>query len=59
MDDYEHIDLDAVAFAPVAHAAERLALLTLLVVVAHEGGNMSPEAERLAREIAVRIPSEN
>ncbi|WP_234312148.1 DUF6417 family protein [Streptomyces griseus] len=47
---------------------ERLALLTLeeahdllglLLVIAQEGGPVSPEADRLAREIAARIPSEN
>ncbi|MGW2826407.1 DUF6417 family protein [Streptomyces sp. NPDC001443] len=68
MDDYEHLDLDADAFAPVAYTAERLALLTLeeahdllalLLVVAQESGTMSAEADRLAREIAARIPSQN
>jgi hypothetical protein len=72
MDDYEHLDLDESDFAPLedgrAGAAERLALLTLeeafdvlrlLLSVAQEGGPVSPEADRLAREIAARIPSEN
>ncbi|MEU6184051.1 DUF6417 family protein [Streptomyces coeruleorubidus] len=47
---------------------ERLALLTLeegqdlsglLLAVAQEGGPVSAETDRLAREIAGRIPSEN
>ncbi|MFC9914701.1 DUF6417 family protein [Streptomyces sp. NPDC127197] len=47
---------------------ERLALLTLeeahdllqlLQTVAQQDGPVSPEADRLAREIAARIPSEN
>ncbi|MET9387686.1 DUF6417 family protein [Streptomyces sp. NPDC002928] len=68
MDDYDHLGLDAVTFAPVEHTTQRLALLTLeeahdllglLQAVAQEGGTMSPEADRLAREIAARIPSEN
>ncbi|MER5755961.1 DUF6417 family protein [Streptomyces sp. NPDC002088] len=29
MDDYDHLDLDAVTFAPVEHITRRLALLTL------------------------------
>ncbi|MFF7859400.1 DUF6417 family protein [Streptomyces sp. NPDC007904] len=72
MDDYEHIDLDAsdlddLLSAPV-ETAERLALLTLeeaydvlrlLVCVSQEGGPLSREADRLAKAIAVRIPSEN
>lgn len=68
MDDYEHIDLDNVDFAPVTHTTERLALLSreeahdllrLLLAVAQSGGELSEEADRLAREIAARIPSEN
>ncbi|MET9388217.1 DUF6417 family protein [Streptomyces sp. NPDC002928] len=68
MDDYDHLDLDAVTFAPVEHITQRLALLTLeeahdllglLQAVVQEGGTMSPEADRLAREIAACIPSEN
>ncbi|KAF3469965.1 DUF6417 family protein [Streptomyces sp. Tu 3180] len=69
MDDYEHLDLDEIDFAPVDHTAERLALLTLeeahdllrlLLTIAQEGeGPLSQEANRLAKEIAARIPSEN
>lgn len=72
MDDYEHIDLDEsnldeILSAPM-ETAERLALLTLeeaydvlrlLVTVSQEGGPMSRDADRLAKAIAVRIPSEN
>ncbi|MFI6661220.1 DUF6417 family protein [Streptomyces sp. NPDC050523] len=55
-------------FAPVEDTVERLALLTLveahdllglLLTVVQEDGPVSPEAGRLAREIAARIPSEN
>jgi hypothetical protein len=68
MDDYEHIDLDGIEFAPVEHTTRWLALLSqeeahdllrLLVTVAEDGSPMSAEADRLAREIAARIPSEN
>ncbi|WP_409467313.1 DUF6417 family protein [Streptomyces sp. HC307] len=68
MDDYEHIDLDDIDFPPGEHTVERLALLTLeeahdllqlLQAVAQQDGPVSPEADRLAREIAARIPSEN
>ncbi|MFF8035973.1 DUF6417 family protein [Streptomyces sp. NPDC016626] len=72
MDDYEHIDLDASELDEILCAsvgtAERLALLTLeeaydvlclLVCVSQEGGPLSREADRLAKAIAVRIPSEN
>lgn len=68
MNDYEHIDLDGIVFAPQRHTARRLAmlgheeahdLLRLLATVAEDGGPMSAEADRLAREIAARIPSEN
>ncbi|MER6406247.1 DUF6417 family protein [Streptomyces viridosporus] len=54
--------------APMDGTAQRLALLTseeahdllrLLLTVAQEEGPMSPEANRLAKEIAARIPSEN
>jgi hypothetical protein len=31
----------------------------LLVAVAQEGGPVSAEADRLAKEIAARVPSEN
>ncbi|MEU6323396.1 DUF6417 family protein [Streptomyces sp. NPDC047009] len=67
MDPYDHLDLDGIDFAPVAHMTERLALLSLeeahdllclMVMVARAGGPMSAEADRLAREIAARIPSE-
>ncbi|GHB80103.1 hypothetical protein GCM10010377_82510 [Streptomyces viridiviolaceus] len=72
MDDYEHIDLDAgdleeILSAPM-ETAERLSLLPLdeaydvlrlLVSVSQEGGPLSREADRLAKAIAVRIPSEN
>ncbi|MFI6209108.1 DUF6417 family protein [Streptomyces sp. NPDC051041] len=72
MDHDEHIDpdgsdLDKILCAPV-ETAERLALLTLqeaydvlrlLVCVSQEGGPLSREADRLAKAIAVRIPSEN
>ncbi|MFE9773631.1 DUF6417 family protein [Streptomyces sp. NPDC005931] len=69
MDDYEHLDLAAVEFVPVDDTAERLALLTLeeaqdllrlLVTIAQEEeGPLSWEANRLAKEITARIPSEN
>ncbi|WP_406164544.1 DUF6417 family protein [Streptomyces sp. NBC_00996] len=67
MDDYEHIDLDAVDFAPVEYTTERLALLTLeeahdalrlLLTAAQETeGPVSAKAgPRPAREIAAGIP---
>jgi hypothetical protein len=68
MDDYDPLDLDKIDFAPLEGTAERLALLTLeeahdllrlLLTVAQEDGPVLPEADRLAREIAARIPSEN
>ncbi|MFI6495551.1 DUF6417 family protein [Streptomyces sp. NPDC050564] len=64
----DQFDIDEVDFAPVGDTVERLALLTLqeahdllslLLTVAQDGGPSSPEADRLAREIAARIPSEN
>jgi hypothetical protein len=67
MDAYDHLDLDEIDFAPVEPTAKRLdllaleeahGLLRLLVAVAQDGGPMSREADRLAREIAARIPSE-
>ncbi|KOV70072.1 hypothetical protein ADL00_09900 [Streptomyces sp. AS58] len=67
-DDYEHDELDDIGFAPVEHTVERLALLTLeeahgllrlLRAVARQDGPVSPEADRLVRELAARIPSEN
>lgn len=68
MDEYTDIDLDDVVFAPGEYTTERLALLSLeeahdllrlLLAVAHDGGELSAEADRLSREIAARIPSEN
>ncbi|GJF24793.1 DUF6417 family protein [Streptomyces sp. HO565] len=72
MDDYEHIDLDESDLAEILsrpmETAEHLALLTLeeaydvlhlVVTVAQEDGPLSREADRLAKAIAVRIPSEN
>jgi hypothetical protein len=68
MDEYEHIDVDGLEFAPVERTTQSLALLSLeeahdllgiLVTVAAEGEPMSAGADRLAREIAARIPSEN
>ncbi|MFJ7770985.1 DUF6417 family protein [Streptomyces sp. NPDC097107] len=72
MDDYERTDLDGsdlceIRTTPV-ETAERLALLTReeafealgLATLSQEGGPpMSLEADRLAKAIAVRIPSEN
>ncbi|WP_225637150.1 DUF6417 family protein [Streptomyces solaniscabiei] len=72
MDDYEPLgfdgsDLDEI-LSKQMETAERLALLTLeeaddvlrlLVTVEQEGGSLSREADRLAKAIAVRIPSEN
>ncbi|MER5386087.1 DUF6417 family protein [Streptomyces sp. NPDC002688] len=34
-------------------------LLQLLLTIAQDGHPLSPQADRLAREIAARIPSEN
>ncbi|WSQ06364.1 DUF6417 family protein [Streptomyces sp. NBC_01231] len=68
MDGYEHLDLDEIDFAPMEHHTERLRLLTLdetrdlisvLRTVAAEGGTVAGEADRLAREIGGRIPSES
>ncbi|MFJ8197149.1 DUF6417 family protein [Streptomyces sp. NPDC096152] len=68
MDDDGLFDLQAADFAPLQTTGPRLALLTLeeaqdllrlLVTIAQEAGPVSPEADRLAREIAARIPSEN
>ncbi|MEU1598303.1 DUF6417 family protein [Streptomyces sp. NPDC005708] len=68
MDDDDHVDLGEIDFAPVGYTTERLALLSLeeahellrlLVTVAQGRGPMSAEADRPAREIAARIPSEN
>ncbi|MEU9959823.1 DUF6417 family protein [Streptomyces sp. NPDC050982] len=57
-------DLDAADFAPGELTAERLALLTLdeardLLRLLQMDGHLSPDADRWAREIAARIPSEN
>ncbi|WP_395570305.1 DUF6417 family protein [Streptomyces sp. BK79] len=71
MDDYERDYLDESDLSEIlstpAETAERLALLTReeasdvlgLVTLSQEGGPMSREADRLAKAIAVRIPSEN
>ncbi|WP_405624908.1 DUF6417 family protein [Streptomyces sp. NBC_00016] len=68
MDGYEHLDLDEIDFAPMEHDTERLRLLTLdeayeLIQVvrraAEEGGAVAREADRLAREIGARIPSQS
>ncbi|WP_316746177.1 DUF6417 family protein, partial [Streptomyces sp. MK7] len=64
MDDYDLFALQALDFAPLPHAGERLALLTLqeahdrlrlLVTLAEEGGPLSQDAGRLAKEIAARV----
>ncbi|MGW2617597.1 DUF6417 family protein [Streptomyces sp. NPDC001500] len=66
MDDYDHLYLDEIDFAPVEHDTKRLRLLTLdeahdllrvLRTVAQEGGTAAGEGERLVREIGARIPS--
>ncbi|MEV6197825.1 DUF6417 family protein [Streptomyces sp. NPDC051920] len=68
MDNYDHLDLDEIDFAPMDDATERLALLTLqeahdllqlLLTITQDSHPLSPQADRLAREIAARIPSEN
>jgi hypothetical protein len=69
MDGYEHHDLDEIDFVPVECTAERLAalcreesedLLELLQAGTRESGPpLSPEAHRVAREIAACIPSWN
>ncbi|MEY2244890.1 DUF6417 family protein [Streptomyces sp. BF23-18] len=68
MDNYDHLDLDEIDFAPMDDVTKRLALLTLqeaqdllqlLLTIAQDGHPLSPQADRLAREIAARIPSEN
>ncbi|MEY2246537.1 DUF6417 family protein [Streptomyces sp. BF23-18] len=68
MDNYDHLDLDEIDFAPMDDVTERLALLTLqeahdllqlLLTIAQDGHPLSPQADKLAREIAARIPSEN
>ncbi|MFM9633295.1 MULTISPECIES: DUF6417 family protein [Streptomyces] len=66
MDDYEHLELDGIDFAPVEYDEERLPLLTLgeahallrvLRTVALEGGPVAAEADGLSKEIAARTPS--
>ncbi|OQD51653.1 hypothetical protein BM536_038950 [Streptomyces phaeoluteigriseus] len=63
MDDYAHLELDEIDFAPVEYDEERLPLLTLgeahalLRTVAREGGPVAAEADGLSKEIAARIPS--
>ncbi|MFI9648272.1 DUF6417 family protein [Streptomyces sp. NPDC052040] len=68
MEENDTFGLDGIESAPVEQTIERLALmnreeaddlLRLLATVAEAGGPLSAEAERLAREIATRIPSEN
>ncbi|MGW1161958.1 DUF6417 family protein [Streptomyces sp. NPDC002513] len=68
MDNNDPLGLDDLESAPVEQTMERLALMSreeaddllrLLATVAAEGGPLSAEAERLARDIAARIPSEN
>ncbi|MFE4695459.1 DUF6417 family protein [Streptomyces sp. NPDC056738] len=68
MDNYDHLDLDEIDFASMDDQTERLALLTLqeahdllqlLLTIGQDGHSLSPQANRLAREIAARIPSEN
>jgi hypothetical protein len=68
VDDDDYVDVDEIGFAPVGCTTEHLALLflegahellRLPVTVAQDGGPMSAEADRLARKIAARIPSEN
>ena len=67
MDDYSHLDLNEIDFDPMEPMPDRLALLTLeeahdlrrlLVAVARKRGPESGEADRWAREIAARVPSE-
>ncbi|MGW9032225.1 DUF6417 family protein [Streptomyces sp. NPDC055722] len=68
MDGGDHVDVDGIGFAPVGCSTEGLALLfleearellRLLVAVAQDGGLMSAAADRLARKIAARVPSES
>ncbi|MFK4122343.1 DUF6417 family protein [Streptomyces longwoodensis] len=68
MDAYDPFELQDSDFAPVEAPAARLPLLTLeeahdllrvLAAVAQEGGPVAAEADRLAKEIAARVPSEN
>ncbi|MEU5595294.1 DUF6417 family protein [Streptomyces sp. NPDC020298] len=69
MDGYDPPDLDEIGFLPGDGTAERLAelhqeeahdLLDLLEAGTARGGPpVSPQAHRVAREIAARIPSPN
>ncbi|CAM5620767.1 DUF6417 family protein [Streptomyces hirsutus] len=59
MDDYEHLDPDESEYAPVDHTAQRLALLPLEEAHDRLLLTVAQEADRLAKEIAARIPSEN
>ncbi|MGW2937394.1 DUF6417 family protein [Streptomyces sp. NPDC001156] len=68
MDGDDCVDVDEIGFAAVGCSTEGLALLFLeearelllrLVAVTQDGGPMSAEADRLARKIAARVPSEN
>ncbi|MDT0466574.1 MULTISPECIES: DUF6417 family protein [Streptomyces] len=64
MDDNDPLGLEDLESAPVERLAlmsreEADDLLRLLATVASQGGPLSAEAARLAREIASRIPSEN
>ncbi|MFJ3231135.1 DUF6417 family protein [Streptomyces sp. NPDC086787] len=69
MDDHEHIDPAEIAFASWAETGDRLTplslteahdLLRLLLAAAPgDGRELSAEARRIAKEIAVRVPSEN
>ncbi|MEV7130643.1 DUF6417 family protein [Streptomyces sp. NPDC093260] len=68
MEDDDLFALQELDFAPVRTTGQRLAVLTLeeahdllrlLVTVSAEGGPLSEEADRLAKEIAARVPSEN
>ncbi|GGM19255.1 hypothetical protein GCM10010129_74410 [Streptomyces fumigatiscleroticus] len=66
MDDYDP-GLGGSGFAPAEQTTQWLAVLSsqeahdllTLLMCAQEDGPLSEEADRLAREIAVRIPSEN
>ncbi|KUN17662.1 hypothetical protein AQJ11_38060 [Streptomyces corchorusii] len=67
VDGYEDLDLDEIDFVPMETEGERLPLLTLqeahdllnwLRLVTAEGGAHAPEAERWAKEIAARVPSQ-
>ncbi|MFD5813980.1 DUF6417 family protein [Streptomyces sp. NPDC127038] len=63
-ENYDHLDLDDVDFAPLDDVAERLTpqeaheLLQLLLTIAQDGHQLSLQADRLAMGIAARILSE-